>query len=111
MIITPYLGLALVLGLLSTSALASPPGLFASGICTHMDGLDVEEQVKPMQPAGPNAIQDTRNTLIDRLGLPTFEKRHSSGSISLTWAREASAESVYIEISEGNLKVSCGLTF
>ena len=64
-----------------------------------------------MQPARPNAIQDTRKTLIDQLGLPTFENFYSPGSITLTWVKEASAESVNIQTTNGNLKVTCGLTF
>jgi hypothetical protein len=109
-VITRYLNLALILGLLSTPALGSPV-VFETGICTHMTGLDVMEQVKPMQPASPNAIQNTRNALIDQLGRPTFENSYSPGGITLTWVKGVSAESVSIQIANGNLQVTCGLTF
>jgi hypothetical protein len=111
-IATRYLKLVLVLTLLPTKIMALPA--FESGICTHMFGLDQAYQVKKPTAAGPNAIEDTRNTYVERFGKPTFENRRPD-SLTLTWVVKDGpvpvAQNVTIEIVRGDLHVTCALTF
>jgi len=111
-IATRYLTFVFVLALLPTKIMALP--VFESEICTHMFGLDQAYQVKKPTAAGPNAIEDSRNTYVERFGKPTFENRRPD-SITLTWvARDGPApvaQNVTIEIVRGDLHVTCALTF
>jgi hypothetical protein len=108
-----YLKYAFVLALLPTETMALP--LFESGICTHAVGFEQADQVKKPKTAGPNALQDARDALIDRLGKPAIEHHRPDGGTTLTWiAKDGSAsvaQNVIIEIVQGDLHVTCGVTF
>jgi hypothetical protein len=110
MAVTRYLKYAFIFALLPTEIMALP--IFESGICTHFFGLDQAEQVKTPVAAGPNAIQDARNAYIDRLGKPTFEDRWPDG-LTLTWVTKDGpvVQNVVIQVVQGDLHVTCALTF
>jgi hypothetical protein len=112
---TRFLKCAFTLGLLLPPGILAEP-LFDSGMhCTHLVGLDRIYQVRKPIAADINAIQDTRKVYIDRFGEPIFEKQVPDG-IALTWVTTEGnsipiARNVIVQIVQGNLHVTCGITF
>jgi hypothetical protein len=75
-IATRFLKCAFILLLTPSVALAAP---FFGVQCTHVWGLDAVMQVQ-----APNAIQDTRKSLIDHFGEPASERQIPDG-VALAW--------------------------
>jgi hypothetical protein len=112
-IVIRFLKCAFVLGLLTPSGVLAAP--FFGVQCTHVWGLDAVMQVQAPIAAGPNAVQDTRKSLIDRFGAPAIERQILDG-VALTWfTTEGSSvpigRNVDIQIVQGTLHITCGITF
>lgn len=104
---------AFILGLLTPSGVLAAP--FFGVQCTHVWGLDAVVQVQAPIAAGPNAIQDTRKSLIDHFGEPASERQMPDG-VALAWFTTQGnsvtiGRNVNIQIVRGTLHITCGSTF
>ena len=110
---TRFLKCAFMLGFLTPSGVLAAP--FFGVQCTHVWGLDAVLQVQAPIAAGPNAVQDTRKSLIDHFGEPAFERQMPDG-VALAWVTTEGSSvpigrNVNIQIAQGTLHITCGSTF
>jgi hypothetical protein len=103
-------GLLLPTDLLAQSMIESGPAR-----CTHSWGLDETIELQKPMAAGRNAVENARKIYVDRFGIPTFEHQLSDGVV-LTWVNTNGksipvAQNVHIQIIQGALQVTCGISF